>query len=255
MRHKVLQTIQRYQMVQKGDHVVVAFSGGVDSSALLTLLWQLREELSITVSACHLNHHLRGEESNRDEAFVRQFCTEHHIELSVREIDAQRLAKEQGKSVEALSRQERYRFFEETAQEFGTSTKIATAHNLNDNAETLLFYLARGTGLNGLGAIPPVRGNIIRPLIECSREEIENFCDEQNILFVTDSTNLTDLYTRNRIRHRIMPEMQQLNPAFLKSILHLSVTAQAENQLLDQMCSEEYQRIALHDRMHAVDRK
>ena len=99
MRHKVLQTIQRYQMVQKGDHVVVAFSGGADSSALLTLLWQLREELSITVSACHLNHHLRGEESNRDEAFVRQFCTEHHIELSVREIDAQRLAKEQGKSV------------------------------------------------------------------------------------------------------------------------------------------------------------
>ena len=111
MRHKVLQTIQRYQMVQKGDHVVVAFSGGADSSALLTLLWQLREELSITVSACHLNHHLRGEESNRDEAFVRQFCTEHHIELSVREIDAQRLAKEQGKSVEALSREERYRFF------------------------------------------------------------------------------------------------------------------------------------------------
>lgn len=255
MRHKVLQTIQRYQMVQKGDHVVVAFSGGADSSALLTLLWQLQKELSITVSACHLNHHLRGEESNRDEAFVRQFCTEHHIELSVREIDAQRLAKEQGKSVEALSREERYRFFEETAQEFGISTKIATAHNLNDNAETLLFYLARGTGLNGLGAIPPVRGNIIRPLIECSREEIENFCDEQNILFVTDSTNLTDLYTRNRIRHRIMPEMQQLNPAFLKSILHLSVTAQAENQLLDQMCSEEYQRIALHDRMHAVDRK
>ena len=86
MRHKVLQTIQRYQMVQKGDHVVVAFSGGADSSALLTLLWQLQKELSITVSACHLNHHLRGEESNRDEAFVRQFCTEHHIELSVREI-------------------------------------------------------------------------------------------------------------------------------------------------------------------------
>lgn len=322
MRRKVLQTIRQYNMVQQGDRVLVGFSGGADSTALLTLLWQLREQLGITVMACHLNHCLRKEESERDEAFVRTFCQQREIPLVVVRADVKAGAAAAGQSVETYARKLRYQVFAQAAENLegllhgdcpdlpqgstvtfwegakeeevcsepdsnpqipagsscpepdssnfeisagsscptpdrrGRETtscsnlkipagnfKIATAHTLNDNAETLLFYLARGTGLNGLGGIPPVRDKIIRPLIDCSREEIEQFCAEQRLSFVHDSTNDSDDYTRNYIRHRLLPLMQGLNPSFLQGAQHLSRMAREENDLLQQQTKEALEQL------------
>lgn len=324
MRRKVLQTIRQYNMVQQGDGVLVGFSGGADSTALLTLLWQLREQLGITVMACHLNHCLRKEESERDEAFVRTFCQQRGIPLVVVRADVKAGAATAGQSVETYARKLRYQVFAQAAENLegllhgdcpdlpqgstvtfwegskegsvcpepdsnpqisaehscpepdsgnleipaegvcptpdrrGRSAtscsnfeisignfKIATAHTLNDNAETLLFYLARGTGLNGLGGIPPVRDKIIRPLIDCSREEIEQFCAEQGLHFVHDSTNDSDDYTRNFIRHRLLPLMQGLNPSFLQGAQHLSRMAREENDLLQQQTKEALEQLTV----------
>ena len=307
MRRKVLQTIREYRMIERGDHVLVGFSGGADSTALLALLWQLREQLGITVSACHLNHLLRGEESGRDEAFVRTFCGQRGIPLVVARVDVRAGAAAAGQSVETFARALRYRLFaaapqlldrgqspalwqgmqielstgcgaeggkergnalpdggavsteggrsggkqdaptprcEKNGATFSASPlRIATGHHLDDNAETLLFYLARGTGLNGLGGIPPVRGNVIRPLIGCTRGEIEQFCAGEGLCFVHDSTNDSDDYTRNYIRHRLLPLMQELNPAFLQGAGRLCRMAREENDLLQQQTTEALEQL------------
>ena len=254
MRRKVLRTIRQYQMIAPGDHIVVGFSGGADSTALLALLWELRSELSITVSACHLNHQLRAQEANRDEAFVRDFCAQRGIPLTVESQDIAANAAQQRQSVELYARQQRYELFERLVAEFPQG-KIATAHNLNDNAETMLFYLARGTGMSGMGGIPPVRGRVIRPLIGCTRAEIEGFCNDRGLPFVTDSTNLSDDYTRNRIRHHLIPMMEQLNGAFLEHADQLSQTARLEDRFLEELCCREYERICLDTTGQVLDRR
>lgn len=254
MLHKVLQTIQDFQMFPSGTHVVVGFSGGADSTALLFLLWSVQQQLGITVSAVHLNHCLRGEESERDEEFVRSFCESLEIPLHCARIDVRQKAEECKKSVEEFAREQRYRIFEQQAEQFGSRGKIATAHNMNDNAETVLFYLARGAGLNGMSGIPPVRGRIVRPLIRCSREEIEDFCSQHHLTYVTDSTNLEDTYTRNRIRHHLLPLMQQINAAALQNISKLSDNARQDEDFLEQTAQHEYQRILISQQPPVLDR-
>lgn len=202
-------TIQKHNMLSAGNSVCVALSGGADSVALLLVLYELSSELDFSLSAVHVNHLLRDKESDRDEQFCRDLCGKLNVPLKVFREDAAAFSQSIGESVETGARELRYKIFSGL-----TCDKIATAHNLNDNAETLLFRLARGTGLHGLSGIPPVRGNIIRPLIECSRDEIEAYLAEKNQTFVTDSTNLSDDYARNKIRHRIVPEMQAVHGAF-----------------------------------------
>lgn len=209
MLEKISFTIEKFNMLKSGETVCCALSGGADSVAALVALKKLSAEFGVTVTAVHINHLLRGEESDRDEQFCRDLCSRLNIPLTVFRRNAAAFAHSLGASVETGAREMRYEIFSEIAAD-----KIATAHNLNDNAETLIFRIARGTGLRGLTGIPPVRDNIIRPLIRCSREEIEAFLAEQEQDYVLDSTNLSESYTRNKIRHRIIPELHELHGAF-----------------------------------------
>ena len=205
---KVYVTIEKYGMLSVGDRVLVGLSGGADSVCLLLCLI----ELGINISAFHVNHNLRGEESIRDKNFCIDLCNRLGIKIYTADIDVLGYCKENHVSVEEGARELRYKALSSVECD-----KIATAHNLNDCLETTIFNLARGTGLKGLCSIPPKRDNIIRPLIECSRDEIESFLAEKGQDFVTDSTNLEDEYTRNKIRHKIIPVLQEINSSLLSS--------------------------------------
>ncbi|MDE5649348.1 MAG: tRNA lysidine(34) synthetase TilS, partial [Oscillospiraceae bacterium] len=214
MIDKIINTIEIYSMIKKGDRITAALSGGADSVCLLLVLKELSESYNITVDAIHINHCIRGEESDRDEEFCRSLCTKLHIPITVIRTDVPSAAAGSKKSLEETARDIRYETFKKHA---GKNGKIATAHTLSDNAETVILNLARGTGLKGLCGIPPVRDNIIRPLIEITRQQVEDCLKEQNQGFVTDSTNLSNDYTRNRIRHNIIPELLKINGGFYKT--------------------------------------
>ena len=203
MLETVKQTIADYQMLKPGEPVLAALSGGADSVALLRALLAL----GYPVRAFHLNHCLRGAESDRDETFCRALCERLGVPLTVERIDVR--AQTAGEGIEAAARRIRYERLAAAAQ----GAKIATAHTADDNLETMLFHLARGTGPKGLAGIPPVRGDIIRPLIGAERAQVEAYLAELGQDFVTDSTNLSDDYTRNRIRHEVVPVLRQLNPS------------------------------------------
>jgi len=216
--NKVIEFIEKNSMISKGNTVLAAVSGGADSVCMLHILLELSKEHNFTVCAAHFNHMLRGEEADRDEAFVRELCTSLGVPFYAGRGDVAAFAKEQGKSTEESARIMRYNFLHKTAAETGAA-KIATAHNADDNAETVILNLARGTGLAGLRGIPPVRDNIIRPILCLTREDVENYLALNSINYVTDSSNLEDVYSRNKLRHRVMPVLQELNPRFAESIM------------------------------------
>ncbi len=213
--NKLLDTAGRHKMFEPGRGVLVALSGGADSVALAAALLELSSRLGIEVSAAHLNHCLRDAESDRDEQYVRDFCAKYDIPLVVESYNIKELALEKRMGIEEAARLVRYNFLEGSAERLGCGS-IATAHNANDNAETMIFNLARGTGLRGLCGIPPVRGNIVRPLIDITRSEIEHYLNLRGIPYVTDSTNADSTYTRNRIRHSVLPVLLDINPSFVE---------------------------------------
>ncbi len=216
MENKIRHTIEQYHMLEKGDTVVVGLSGGADSCALLHYLVSIREQMSLRIIACHINHMIRGEEADRDQHFAEQFCGQLHTEFRLLRINVPEEAARRQEGLEQCARSIRYAFFEEIAGAY--NGRIATAHTASDNAETVLYHLARGSGIRGLCGIPPVRDRIIRPLITCTREEVEQYCARNEILFVTDSTNLADDYTRNKIRHHVIPVLEEINPAAVTNI-------------------------------------
>ena len=223
MNKTFIQTIEKYKLLQNGDKVIVALSGGADSVTLLDMLNSVKEIYNLTIYASHINHGLRGEEADRDENFCKILCKKYNTELFVKKADIKILAKEQKISEELCGRNVRYSYFEELSQNL--SAKIATAHTASDNIETLLFNITRGSSVTGAGAITPKRGNIIRPLIMLTREDIEQYCEQNNLEYVTDSTNLTDDYTRNKIRHQVIPVLKQINPQLELSAFHFSESA------------------------------
>ena len=219
MHDKVLKTL--CENCGDAKRILVALSGGVDSSVLLDVLVSLSETLNVSVCAAHLNHMLRGEDADADERFVKEKCEAYGIELISERIDIKKLSEESGKSIELCAREERYAFLERARILTGADV-IATAHNANDNLETILFNLSRGSGLSGLCGIPYVRGNIIRPLLECSREEIEEYAKEKNISFCIDKTNDETEYTRNKIRHMVVKPLCEVNPSAVENALRTS---------------------------------
>ncbi len=222
LKSKVVKAIEDYSMLQGASKVVVGFSGGADSVCLLHILSELQDEFGYQIIGAHVNHGIRGNEALRDADFAREFCEKLGVEFQLLDVDCISKAKEIGVSVEECGRLLRYDFFYSLAD---CNTRIATAHNSNDNAETVLFNLARGSTVKGGGGIPPIRGNIIRPLIYCTRKEIEGYCLENNLHFVTDSTNLCDDYTRNKIRHKILPVLEEINPEAVSNFAFFSSNA------------------------------
>ncbi|MBE6780882.1 MAG: tRNA lysidine(34) synthetase TilS [Ruminococcaceae bacterium] len=233
MLEKVLNAIKRFSLIEEGDTVTVALSGGADSVALLHALLSLKDELSITVNAAHLNHGIRGDEADRDEAFVKKLCNELNVSLSCEKLDVPAVSREKHISLELAAREVRYDFLSRNA-----SGLIATAHTASDNAETLLFNLTRGSGIKGLCGIPPKRERFIRPLILCSRADIEKYCSENGLSFVTDSTNLTDDYTRNKIRHNAVTVLKDVNPSFEDAVSRTVSALSEDNLALDYYANE-----------------
>ena len=218
MHHKIIEFIEKHSMVAKGETILAAVSGGADSVYMLHVLLDLSEKLGFSLCAAHFNHMLRGEEADSDEAFVKSLCTALEIPFYSERGDVAAFAKNHGKSTEEAARIMRYAFLQNTAEKIGAA-KIATAHNADDNAETVILNLVRGTGLAGLRGIPPTRDNIIRPILCITRQEVETYLSSCGIEYVTDSTNLEDIYSRNKLRHHVMPVLQELNPRFSESIL------------------------------------
>ena len=232
MKDKVLKTMQSRGMLPFGS-VLVGLSGGADSAALLYLLCRLSEELGFAVYAAHVNHGLRGAAADADERFSEALCKLLGVEFRVLRADVKGEAEKRGMSEELAGRCVRYEFFDKLASEHNID-RIATAHHKNDNAETILMNFVRGTGIKGLCGIPYTRGKIIRPLLDCTRAEIERYCGENSIEYVTDMTNLDTVYTRNKARHILIPEIErEFNPAFVDTITHNA-------QLL--MLEEDYMR-------------
>ena len=245
MKNKVVAAITRHRMLEKGGRVLVALSGGADSIALLHVLLSLREEWGLTIGAVHLNHQLRGSESLRDEHFVRDHCGRRDIPLAVERAAVELLAKQAGESIEQCGRRLRYELFEREAGR--QEAKVATAHTASDNAETVLINMIRGTALRGLGGIPPVRGRFIRPLIDCTREEIEAFCREHALSWAKDSTNQSDDYTRNRIRRHIIPLLKSENPRVVEGLTRLTNTLREDAGCLDNLATQLKDRLTRPD--------
>ena len=223
MLSKLLKQLRQYDMVSPGDRVICAVSGGADSVALLFGLYLLREKLGIELRAAHLNHHLRGKESDRDEQFVRQLCARYDIPLEVGHAQV----KSGEKGLEAAAREARYGFFATL------SGKIATAHTADDNAETVLMHLVRGTGLRGLGGIAPVNGNIIRPMLSTTREEVLIFLEEYALGYMEDSSNAGDAFLRNRLRHKVMPLLKQENPRLAENVSQMAMELREDARALE----------------------
>ena len=213
MTDKVLRTIEACQMLQGCQTLGVGLSGGADSVCLTHILSQNKDRLGLkTIKGIHIHHGIRGEEADRDLEFSRKLCEKLGIEFVSYYINVPCEAEKTGESVEECARRLRYDCFSKSGCD-----KVATAHNLNDNIETFVFNLTRGASLSGLCGIPYTRDVYIRPLLDCSRAEIEQYINENQLGFVTDSTNFSDDYTRNKIRHNILPLLFEMNPSFDKS--------------------------------------
>jgi tRNA(Ile)-lysidine synthase len=204
-------------MLPKGETVLCALSGGMDSMALLHVLSRLKGILGFSLCAAHYNHRLRGEESIRDADFVASYCRDQNISLFLGEGDVEQEAKNLGQGIEETARSMRYAFLEDAAQK-AKAARIVTAHHADDNVETVLLHLVRGTGLRGLTGIPPVRGIIVRPLLTTSRQEIVEYVRLHHLPFVEDSSNEDNRFSRNRIRHQVLPILQDMNPNLTGSV-------------------------------------
>lgn len=261
MKNKILKTIQKYDLIENGDKLVVAVSGGPDSICMLDILnsivkdsrscqtgCQKKLELMATfqIVVAHVNHMIR-EEADEDEQYVKKYCEKNGIEFHAKSIDVQKLAHTNKIGIEEAGRLARYEFFDEVLKQT-KATKIAVAHNKNDKIETILMHTLRGSGLNGLKGLEAKNGNIIRPLIECERIEIEKYCKENELNPRIDQTNFENIYNRNKIRNIVIPYIQkEFNPNIVKTMDRLSNIVALEDEYMEKQTQKVYQELIIKE--------
>ncbi|MBR3153217.1 MAG: tRNA lysidine(34) synthetase TilS [Clostridia bacterium] len=246
LKDDILKTIKKYNLVETNDKVVIAVSGGPDSMCLLHFFISIRKEYNLELFVCHVNHGIR-EESTDEEYFVENFCKKHNIKFFIKRVNLPEICKKEKKGLEEKGREIRYSFFDEVLKKTG-SNKIAIAHNLNDYTETVLMNIFRGSGVKGLRGIEVKSGNYIRPLINCKRRDIEEYCEENNLEPKHDKSNDDNTYTRNRIRNVVIPYIQkEFNPSFVDSIYRLSEISKEEGEYIEKMTELAYEDILVED--------
>ncbi len=243
MLNRIKKFIEKNGLLTKGDRVVLGLSGGADSVCLLKVLLALKEDYDLKLWAVHVNHNIRGEEALRDRDFSKALCEADGVKIFVYSYDIPSLSKAEGFTEEETGRNYRYKAFYETAEKVGAN-RIALAHNKNDNAETMLQRLIRGSGLKGLGGILPKRDKIIRPLLCLSRAEIEAFLGDTP--YITDSTNQSLEYLRNKIRHKLLPSIEEeINPNIVEVLFKTSGIIRKENDFLEKEAKKAYERVLI----------
>ena len=234
-------------LIQDGDKIVLGVSGGPDSMCMLDMMRELKEEKNINfeIYVAHINHMIR-EEAIDDEKYVQNYCLKHNIEFFVKRADVQKIANDKKIGTEEAGRKVRYDFFEKVLQKTG-SNKIAIAHNKNDKIETIIMHLLRGSGLSGLKGIEPIRDNkYIRPLIECERQEIEQYCEDRKLQPRIDKTNFENEYTRNKIRNILIPYIKkEFNPNIIQTLSRLSEVATDESNYIDLQTQKIYNKLLI----------
>lgn len=253
MLEQVRTTIEKYSMLAPGDRILTGVSGGPDSVALLHVLKSLSRELGFEITVAHLNHSLRGQDSLDDASFVRYLAEHLELPVIIESADVSKYVADHGLSMQEGAREVRYRFFENTARQSGCN-KLATGHNANDQAETVLSNFLRGSGPAGLGGIPPVRdGWVIRPLIETTRFEIENYCKENGLEPRTDKSNLKNIYTRNRIRLELIPSLEkEYNNNLVETLVRTSEIFREEEYYLHSQTEKYWRKIVKKQTQKAI---
>ena len=243
VEEKFLNTVKENNLIESGDVIVVGVSGGPDSITLLTCLNKYKEKLNCKIIVAHINHLIR-KDSTDDEQFVENYCKKNNIPVFIKRAKVEEIAKKQKRGTEETGRKIRYDFFNEILEK-NNANKIAIAHNMNDNAETMILNLIRGTGLQGLEGIKPKNGNIIRPLINCKREEIENYCEKNKLNPRIDSTNKENIYRRNIIRNEILPSLKEINPNIVETISRTTKIIRENNAYIKESSQEIFDKIAI----------
>ena len=247
MKQKVIETIRKYNLIEDGDKIVLGVSGGPDSISMLNILKEIKDEqiIKFEIYVAHINHMIR-EEAINDEKYVEDYCNRNNIKCYIKRIDVVKIANDKKIGTEEAGRNARYDFFEEILKDTD-SNKIAIAHNKNDKIETIIMHLLRGSGLSGLKGIEPIRDNkFIRPLIECERSEIEQYCEENKLNPRIDKTNFENEYTRNKIRNIVIPYIkQEFNPNILQTLSRLSEVVTEEVEYVDKQTQKIYQQILI----------
>ena len=253
----VLEYIRRNGLITENSRVITGISGGIDSVCLFYVLSELKETLGFELCAVHVEHGIRGESSRRDEEFVRELCEREGVPLRIYHERALDYARRNSLSVEEAARLLRYRDFEDALSEM-KADRIALAHHKNDQAETFLFNLIRGSSLKGLTAMAPVRDRIIRPLLDCTRREIEEYVAAEGLSYVTDETNLDETYSRNRIRMTVIPELEKVGSMTVSHIFRAAETIREADDLISGAADELYTKAVTlkgQGRVYTVDIK
>lgn len=250
IEEKIFSAINDFNMIKNGSNVVVGLSGGKDSVLLLYFLIKISTKFNLKIIAAHVNHNLRGNESFRDENFVKSLCDSYNIKLKILSVYIKSEAEKLGLGIEECGRKVRYDFFEKLANKY--NAKIALAHTLSDSMETMLLNLTRGTGIHGLCGIAPVRDNIIRPLIYLSSDEVRFYCKKESLRFVEDSTNAIDDYTRNKIRLNIIPQFKKINPSLEKSFLNAITLLKQDDDFLNKLAKNKLLNAKIEDNQYDI---